>query len=81
MSALKLTSLQHAAFGVPRFGWRRVLRWLAALDTLHRERADLAAFDEATLRDIGVTRAEVAGALRRSDEHLALILLRGGHKL
>ncbi len=79
MSALN--TLHQAGFGVPRLGWRRVLRWLAALDALHRERADLAAFDEATLRDIGVTRAEVADALRRPDEHLALILLRGGHKL
>ena len=80
MSALT-SVLDRAGFTGPRLGWRGVLRWLAALDALHRERADLAAFDEATLRDIGVTRADVADALRRPDEHLRLILLRGGHEL
>ena len=80
MSTLN-TVLSRADFGVPRLSWRGMLRWLAALDALHRERADLAAMDEATLRDIGVTRAEVGLALARPEEHLRLILLRGGHQI
>lgn len=80
MSALN-SVLARAGFGVPRLSWQGALRWLLALDKLHRERVDLAALDDSALGDIGVTRADVSDALRRPDEHLRLILLRGGHKL
>lgn len=80
MSTLN-TVLSRAGFGAPRLTWRGMLRWLRALDMLHRERVDLAAMDDATLRDIGVTRSEVGQALACPDYHLRLILLRGGDKL
>lgn len=80
MTALNFV-LARAGLGVPRLSGRILRRWLLALDALHRERVDLTALDDAALRDIGVTRAEVAGALSRPDEHLRLILLRGGDQL
>ncbi len=77
MSALTTTA-HHSDSSWPRLTWRGILRKLVVVDTLYRERADLAAMDARTLRDIGVTRADIGEALRRRDEHLRLILLRGG---
>jgi len=82
MSTLSYTNRCAGSPGLrltwPRLGLRRIVAWLAALDTRHRERAYLAAMDAHMLRDIGLTRADVSDALRRRDEHLRLILLRGG---
>lgn len=68
----------RVGFTAPRLRWRTLLRRLLAMDALFRERTDLAALDDHILRDIGATRADVEAALRRPDEHLRLILLRGG---
>ena len=70
---------RHARLDRPRLSLRRAVSRLVALNTLWRERVDMSALDDRMLRDIGVTRAEVDAALRRSTEHLRLILLRGGH--
>lgn len=74
-------SLGHTGFRTPRLSWRRLARRLLALDALSRERADLAALNDRMLRDIGVSRSEVTEALRRRDDHLRLILLRGGDQI
>jgi uncharacterized protein YjiS (DUF1127 family) len=74
----------RSSLGAPRLSARRALGWLlervVALDTLFRERSQLAEMDERMLRDVGVTRVDVEDALRRPAEHLGLILLRGGHQ-
>ena len=60
---------------------RRLLRKALALDLLARERDYLDRLDERTLRDIGLTRADVEGALSRPETHLRSILLRGGDEV
>lgn len=60
---------------------RRLLRKALALDLLARERSYMARLDERTLRDIGLTRADVDGALSRPETHLRSILLRGGDEV
>ena len=60
---------------------RRLLRKALALDLLARERNYLDRLDERTLRDIGLTRADVDGALARPEQHLRSILLRGGDEV
>lgn len=72
--------LGETGFRTPRLDWRALLGRLAALDALHRERGRLAELDDRILRDIGVTRADVAETLRRPEEHLRLIVRRG-HQL
>jgi len=71
----------RTGFGWPRLFLRRLLDLAVALDRRSRERAQLAALDEHMLRDIGVSRADVEAALGRPEDHLRLILLRGGHEL
>jgi uncharacterized protein YjiS (DUF1127 family) len=56
--------------------WRRVLGWLLAVDTLARERYDLASLNAHTLRDIGIGAADVTDTLRRPDRHLRSIRAR-----
>jgi uncharacterized protein YjiS (DUF1127 family) len=60
---------------------RRLLRKALALDLLARERDYMDRLDERTLRDIGLTRADVDGALSRPEAHLRSILLRGGDEV
>jgi uncharacterized protein YjiS (DUF1127 family) len=43
----------------------RLLAALAQADRIHRERRHLAEMDDALLRDIGITRADVEAELRR----------------
>jgi uncharacterized protein YjiS (DUF1127 family) len=59
----------------PLFGGRlrSLLRWLLERDTLYRERMALEELDDRTLRDIGVSREELAATLAAPDTHLALI--------
>jgi uncharacterized protein YjiS (DUF1127 family) len=64
----------HAATARPL--WRRALSWLLALDTLARERCDLASLDAHTLRDIGIGPEDVAALLRRPGRHLSSIRAR-----
>lgn len=59
--------------------WRRALSRLCALDLLARERTYMDRLDDRTLRDIGLTRADIDGALVRPKDHLRSILLRGPH--
>lgn len=49
----------------PRLSVRGILERLAAADALHRQHHVLKTLDDRMLRDIGVTRAEVAAELRR----------------
>ena len=44
---------------------RGILDRLSALDARHRNRMDLEALDDRMLRDVGLTRADVAAELRR----------------
>lgn len=60
---------------------RRLLRKALALDLLARERGYMEHLDERTLRDIGLTPADIDGALARPGAHLRSILLRGGDEL
>jgi uncharacterized protein YjiS (DUF1127 family) len=57
--------LRHARFARPLPNLRGVLDMLAAADARRRERHDLAALDDHLLRDIGITRSDVAAELRR----------------
>jgi uncharacterized protein YjiS (DUF1127 family) len=52
-----------------------------ALDALFRERCALEEMDARMLRDIGLSRDELAETLNRPDAHLRSILLRGGDQL
>lgn len=74
------TFLGRVDFSAPRLTWRGLLARLVAFDTLYRERAAMADLDAQNLRDIGVTRGDIDGALRRPDAHLRLILLRRSHQ-
>ena len=57
--------LRPARTARPRVTARGLLGVLAALDARHRARRHLAELDDSMLRDIGITRAEVAAELRR----------------
>jgi uncharacterized protein YjiS (DUF1127 family) len=60
---------------------RRLLRKALARDLLARERDYMERLDERTLRDIGLTRADIEGALSRPEQHMRSILLRGGDEV
>jgi uncharacterized protein YjiS (DUF1127 family) len=65
-SAMHATSvLRPARTARPRLTTQGALDFLLALDARFRGRAHLAELDDRMLRDIGVTRAEVAAELRR----------------
>ena len=49
----------------PRLAVRGLLARLLRYDARHRTRMDLKALDDAMLRDIGLTRADVDAELRR----------------
>lgn len=49
----------------PRLWLRSLLARLRAADALHRQRVHLSEMDDHMLRDIGLTRADVAAELRR----------------
>ena len=51
----------------------RVLAALAEADRIHRERRYLAEMDDALLRDIGITRADVDAELRRPIDWAGLL--------
>ena len=57
--------LRLAPVARPRLTVRGVLARLVRYDALHRNRMDLKALDDAMLRDIGLTRADVDAELRR----------------
>jgi len=57
---------RHASFGWPRLAVRGVLDRIVAADARHRGRVRLMLLDDHLLRDIGLTRADVATELRRS---------------
>jgi uncharacterized protein YjiS (DUF1127 family) len=66
-SAMHATSvLRPAHTARPRLTAQRVLGLLATLDASYRARAHLAELDDRMLRDIGITRADVATELRQS---------------
>lgn len=69
-------TLGQTGFAAPRPTVRRALGWLLALDALFRERHALAELDDRMLRDIGVSRGDVAHTLRRPEAQLRSILLR-----
>lgn len=60
---------------------RRLLRQALALDLLARERGYMEHLDARILRDIGLTPADIDGALARPAAHLRSILLRGGDEI
>ncbi len=51
----------------------RLLAALAEADRIHRERRYLAEMDDALLRDIGITRADVEAELRRPIDWAGLL--------
>lgn len=57
--------LRPARIARPRLTVRGVLARLVRYDALYRSRMALAAIDDHTLRDIGLTRADIAAELRR----------------
>jgi uncharacterized protein YjiS (DUF1127 family) len=57
--------LRHVRIARPRWSVRGVLDFLAAADARHRANLHLRELDDHILRDIGVTRADVAAELRR----------------
>ena len=59
------SALRPAAVARPRLTVRGILDRLASLDARYRDRMDLEALDDRMLRDIGLTRADVAAELRR----------------
>lgn len=58
--------LRPAHTARPRLTVQGVLGFLATLDASYRARAHLAELDDRMLRDIGITRAEVAAEQRQS---------------
>lgn len=60
-----LTALRHVPTIRPRLTLRGVVGFLVAADRKHRMRVRLVELDDRMLRDIGVTRADVADELRR----------------
>jgi uncharacterized protein YjiS (DUF1127 family) len=63
--AMSATVLRHVRIARPRLAARGLIAWLAELDARHRARVRLASLDDHLLRDIGITRAEIATELRR----------------
>ena len=63
MSATSAQRIARTAW--PRLTVRGFLDRLAELDARSRNRRDLMALDDRILRDVGLTRADVAGELRR----------------
>ena len=59
------TALRHVRLARPRLAARGLLAFLADLDARHRARVRLAHLDDRMLDDIGVTRADIDGELRR----------------
>lgn len=57
--------LRSAQLARPRLTVRGLLQRLASLDARHRNRMDMQALDDHLLRDIGLSRADVAAELRR----------------
>ncbi len=57
--------LRPARFARPRLTVRGVLARLARYDALYRSRMALMAIDDHTLRDIGLTRADIDAELSR----------------
>jgi uncharacterized protein YjiS (DUF1127 family) len=62
---MSATVLRPVRFARPRLAVRRLIAFLGELDARRRARARLAALDDHLLRDIGVSRADVAAELRR----------------
>jgi uncharacterized protein YjiS (DUF1127 family) len=62
---LETTALRHVRIPRPRLTVRGVLGFLAAADARHRTRKNLRDLDDHLLRDIGLTRGDVAAELRR----------------
>ncbi len=72
------TSAEWAGLGqILRAGFHGAVRLFLDLDAFYRERQRLAELDDRTLRDIGVTRADVEEALSRPEEHFTLARRRG----
>jgi len=59
------SALRSATVALPRPTVRGILDRLASLDARYRNRMDLEALDDRMLRDVGLTRADVAAELRR----------------
>jgi uncharacterized protein YjiS (DUF1127 family) len=59
------TVLSPVRIARPRLTVRGLLAKLVRFDALYRSRMDLAALDDHLLRDVGLTRADVADELRR----------------
>lgn len=57
--------LRQARFTAPRLSVRGILDRLVSLDALYRQRRTLESLDDRMLRDIGVTRADVAAEIKR----------------
>jgi uncharacterized protein YjiS (DUF1127 family) len=62
---MSATVLRPVRLPRPRLAARGLLGFLADLDARWRARARLAELDDRMLRDIGVSRADVAAELRR----------------
>jgi uncharacterized protein YjiS (DUF1127 family) len=58
-------TLHHAGFGRLHVTVRGVLDRIIAADVRYRDRVHLMRLDDPLLRDIGITRADVAADLRR----------------
>ncbi|MFT3973700.1 MAG: DUF1127 domain-containing protein [Amaricoccus sp.] len=63
MSAL--TTTRNVRTDRPRLSVRGLLKAILDLDARYRSRQDLAELDARMLRDMGLTRADVAAELRR----------------
>lgn len=61
----RTTEPRFARIVWPRLSVRGVLDRLVAADALHRQHHVLKTLDDRMLRDIGVTRADIAAELRR----------------
>jgi uncharacterized protein YjiS (DUF1127 family) len=64
-TTMTATVLRPVRLARPRLAARGVIAWLVELDARRRAHARLAELDDHMLRDIGVTRAQVAEELRR----------------
>jgi len=59
------SALRPALSARPRLTVRGLLDRVVAFDALYRSRMDLAALDDRMLRDVGLSRADVAAEVRR----------------
>ena len=64
MSAVTMT--RNVRLTRPRLSVRGILRFLVDMDSRYRARAQLQELDDKMLRDMGLTRADVAEELRRT---------------